>query len=231
MTINDIWLLITAGLVSVVSFIISIRASERCSTLEQDVDYLRHCSLKLTDISDQLANLMQSINEDIKKVKDERQVDTANISKILAETNLKIDNYNSSIEKRMEELYDIVQRDNKKHVSAVEWWADKEELADIVDPENNDANSDKVPVYRWIFPAEEPDHEKRLINGQRYTIIGALKNQIFPTIDTYEGFWNGHEFLTDINDNKFDTVYAYIKKPESADVMEKVVQMALANKG
>lgn len=225
----DIWILIAAGLIIVVSLGIGIRASERCSELEQDVDQLRHYSRKQEDVIVSLDKRVQSLEADIEKVKGEHQVHMTNISKILAENEHNADNFNRSIEKRMKELYDIVKRGNENHVSA-----DKEELADIVDPENNDADSDEIPiipVYRWIFPAEEPDHEKRLINGQSYTVIGVLKNQeTTEIIVTREGFWDGHRFLTTDID-AFSTVYAYIRKPESADVMEKVLQMALAIKG
>lgn len=209
MTINDIWLLITAGLASVVSFIISIKTSERCSKLKQEVDQLQRYSFRHADAIESLEKRVKSLEEDIKKVKDEHQIHMTSISKMLTETDRKTDNISHSIEKRINKLYDIVQTDKENHISAV---------------------SDEDQVYRWIFPTEEPDHEKRLINGQWYTVIGVLKNSETKEIVTCEGFWNRYEFITTDND-KFDTVYAYIRKPESADVMEKVVQMALANKG
>jgi TolA-binding protein len=218
----DIWILIAAGLVTFVSLWTGARANKRCSKLKQEVDQLQRYSFRHADVIESLEKRVKSLEEDIEKVKGEHQVHITNISKILAEYDLKTENFNRSVEKRMKELYDIVQRYNEK--------ADKEELADIVDPENDDTNSDEVPVYRWVFPAEEPDHEKQLINGQLYTVVGVLKNPGANGLVTCEAFWNGHEFVLAIND-KFDTVYAYIRKPESADVMEKVVQMALANKG
>lgn len=216
----DTWVLIASGFVIMISFGLCVIVLEHCSTLEQDVEQLLHYSNKQAKTIASLEKRVRSLEEDIKIVKNEHQVYATSISKMLAETDRKADNINSSVEKQIKELYDIVQRENK------------EELYNIVSPKDNDTNSDEVPVYRWVFPSEEPDHGKQLICGQWYTVIGVLKNSETTEMVSREGFWswNEQEFVTADGD-RFDTVYAYIRRPESADVMEKVVQMALANKG
>lgn len=82
--------------------------------------------------------------------------------------------------------------------------------------------------YRWIFPDRDPVEE--LIYGQWYLVIGEssekLKSDGKPMIYCDEGFWNGSEFVT-ATDVHFNKVYAYIKPPTSADVMEQVVNIAL----
>lgn len=222
----DFWVLISAGLLVIIALVFGITASESYSTLEQEVEQLRYFSSKQAKTIISLEKQVRSLEEDIKYIKEEHVFTVERLDDRLAEADRKADSINSSVEKRMKELYDIVQRNNESRISA------KEELYNIVGPKDNDTNSDEVPVYRWVFPAEEPDHGKQLICGLWYTVIGVLKNAETTEIVSCEGFWNWNEqeFITADGD-KFDTVYAYIRRPESADVMEKVVQMTLANKG
>ena len=89
-------------------------------------------------------------------------------------------------------------------------------------------HGNEVVKYRWIFPSEEESHP---VFGQWYTVIGKLhygykKEDGSPVISTDEGMFNGNVFITKGNDY-FEKVYAYIKMPSSADIMQKIVDVYL----
>lgn len=149
-------------------------------------------------------------------------------------------------------LYDIVtwtgmDAEEKPEVkSAVEYWADKATLADIVDPanletpieeeENNEEPSGDLVSYNWIFPSDDPLHgvNRPPVIGEWYLVVGTIKGLANdsgePMIFTDEGLYNGTDFIT-TQDQRFDKVFAYIKKPSSVDIMKKVFALAVRERG
>lgn len=141
--------------------------------------------------------------------------------------------------------------------TCIEYWADKAELADIVDPANleqpegyddgllddmtnpvtfdkKENNNEEIAVsYRWIFPSCDervPEELRRPVIGQWYLVVGTIKGLTKsdgqPMIFTDDGLYNGTDFIT-TQDQRFDDVFAYIRKPSSTDIMPKVFEMAL----
>ena len=82
-------------------------------------------------------------------------------------------------------------------------------------------------TYRWIFPSSE---KSNLVYGQWYIVVGEIKSKVksdgSPLIFTDDGMWNGKQFVTS-EAEFFDKVYAYIKMPDSGDIMEAIVELAL----
>ena len=144
-------------------------------------------------------------------------------------------------------LHDIVDWTGMDHedestTTCVEYWADKAALANIVDPanteppaeENKEKEDEKTAVaYRWIFPSCDervPEELRRPVIGQWYLVVGTIKGLTKsdgqPMIFTDDGLYNGTDFIT-TQDQRFDNVFAYIRKPSSTDIMPKVFEMAL----
>ena len=121
-----------------------------------------------------------------------------------------------------------------KPQEAVEEASDPSDESDFTTADLEVKQPDKGPVYTWVFPSEEPDHEDRLIFGQWYTVIGTIhghnKPDGTPSIVTGDGMWNRYQFIS-MKNERFDDVYAYIKMPNSGDIMEHIVDIALKKKG
>lgn len=88
--------------------------------------------------------------------------------------------------------------------------------------------------YRWIFP--ERDLNAKPVFGQWYLVVGETPEQLkedgSPMIWSDEAMWNGYCFVGKADSAlRFDHVYAYIRTPTSADVMEQVVSLALKKAG
>ena len=92
----------------------------------------------------------------------------------------------------------------------------------------------KDVTYHWIFPSRDRDPE--LVFGQWYLVIGESKERTkedgTPMLMSGDGMWNGHEFILSSDDRiDLDKVYALIKPPSSADIMEQIVSLALKKAG
>ena len=89
--------------------------------------------------------------------------------------------------------------------------------------ENNETVS-----YKWIFPAKE---QCTPVAYGRYIVVGILHghetmNDGSPFICTEEATWVQYRFVTDTNE-RFDKVYAYIRMPDSSDIMKSILEIAL----
>jgi len=106
--------------------------------------------------------------------------------------------------------------------------------SDSDDQDSADSSDLKDVTYHWIFPGR--GHDTELVFGQWYLVIGESKDRKkedgSPMLMSGDGMWNGHEFVLTSDDRiDLDKVYAWIKPPTSADVMEQVVSLALKKAG
>lgn len=96
-------------------------------------------------------------------------------------------------------------------------------------PVNGQNLSKEPPTYRWIFPS---DHGGTIncIMGEWYLVVGRIRTKLKPDgnpmIYSDDAMWNGYQFVT-AKDERFDEVLAYIKPPQSGDIMERIVELAL----
>lgn len=240
----DIWVLAVLGALWFVTVCYIAHLKGRYTELEMQMMHFKETRDKICEDQVKLHQQIESLENDIEKTKGSVQLCVSGTGKRLSEIQRKHDDFQRYITDHLREIYntigtpaEVVMIQDKPNVSAVEYCVGKETIADIVDPvnleppeEKEEKQEIKTPTYRWIFPDEEPDYKDRLVFGQWYTVIGLLKSKVksdgSPMIVTMEGFWNRNHFIT-VEDEEFDTVYAYILMPSSADIMEKVVQMAL----
>lgn len=241
----DIWMVAVLGALWFVTVCYIAHLKSKYTELEIQFEHYKETHNKVCEDQANLHKKIESIEEDLEKTKGSIQVCVSTSGKRFGEIEHELKDFKIYITDHLQSVYNSIslladdtdKKVNEKPISEVEYWADKAMLADIVDPSNleppekeeQDCTIDS-PTYRWIFPSEEPDHEERLIFGQWYTVIGILSSKLksdgSPMITTQEALWNRYKFIS-IDDEPFDTVYAYIRMPSSADIMEKVVQMAL----
>lgn len=93
-------------------------------------------------------------------------------------------------------------------------------------------HDDEIIGYRWIFPTKE---EHTPVVGQKYLVVGRLRGHETmadgsPFICTETASWNSHQFVTDDGD-RYDKVYAYIKMPDSSDIMTSILEITLHDRG
>lgn len=131
------------------------------------------------------------------------------------------------------------EHDDVDNVSCVEYLADKAVLADIVDPANLEKEDEKhepLVSYNWTFPYNDrvSGINRVPVVGQWYLCVGTIKGLTNdsgePMVFTDEGLFNGEDFITS-RDQRFEKVFAYIKKPSSADIMKEVFNIALKERG
>ena len=96
-------------------------------------------------------------------------------------------------------------------------------------PVNGQNLSKEPPTYRWIFPS---DHGGTIncVLGEWYLVVGRIRTKLKPDgnpmLYSDDAMWNGYQFVT-TKDERFDEVLAYIKPPQSGDIMERIVELAL----
>ena len=147
-----------------------------------------------------------------------------------------VSDYSTSMELPDKEELDIPKPKVLKSFDKVIDSLNKALYGDDLDDEEKPEQEEKIEVgvkfcgYRWIFPTMEESHP---VFGQWYKVVGRIKGKDkpdgSPLLCTEDGMWNNYEFVTTKGD-RFDIVYAYIKMPDSGDIMEQIVQLALKDK-
>lgn len=238
--IQDWMFYVVAGLL-LITMILLWSSRKRIGSLEEVVSYL----------TDSRNVMRKDIDEDHKKIiRFGKQIEEHQGTMDICSSTLT--NAINNLEKRIDILEQPPVKEEKTEpdedecddhpASEVEFWASKAYLADIVEPENLE-KSDEEPVldwshegdetigYRWMFPSRE---QCVPVYGQRYMVVGILHGHETmydgsPFICTEEAMWDRYKFVID-GGERFDKVYAYIKMPNSSDIMKSILDIAISDR-
>lgn len=123
--------------------------------------------------------------------------------------------------------------DEENEDAEPELWAGVDKLDTIDEKPKPDVSlkwtyDGEILGYRWIFPSKEKCIP---IYGQRYMVVGVLHGHETmedgsPFICTEEATWDSYKFVTD-KEEHFAKVYAYIRIPDSSDIMKSIIEITL----
>jgi len=223
---------------------------KRIDDLELTVNYLRDSYNKLFESKKDMEKEILEFKNSIEEQHGSMQVCSSTVSNRLSEIERRLDIL--SFVPRINEYDDDYSEDEEKAepeedeyddspTSEVEYLAYMEKFSDIVDTDNIDkpkpdtsfkwSHEGEIIGYRWVFPSKE---QYTPIYGQRYMVVGVLHGHETtedgsPFICTEEAMWDRYKFVIDSGE-RFDKVYAYIRMPNSSDIMKSILDMTLNDK-
>lgn len=210
----------------------------RIDDLESTVDYLR-------DSYNKLFESQKDMEKEIQKNHETMQDRLSALTDRISELEKQIDILNSIPEDEKKEEKEEEKEEEEKlelKLPEIEYWGGMEKLET---PDEEPAlewtneepalewshKDDEIIGYRWMFPTKEKCIP---VCGQRYMVVGVLYGHETmadgsPFICTEEATWDRYKFVTD-NEERFDKTYAYIKMPDSSDIMKSILEITLRDK-
>ncbi len=237
--IQDWMFYVAAGLL-LITMIFLYGARRRINKLEEAISYLTDSRNSLRKYTDDNYKKILKIEKLIEANQGTMQVSSTTVSNRLSEIEKRLDILEKPPVEEEKAEPDKDDRDEPP-ASEIEYWAGMEKLADIVDPDNFEqpkpdtsfkwSHEGEIIGYRWAFPSKE---QCIPIYGQRYIVVGILHghetmNDGSPFICTEEATWDRYKFVID-GGTQFDKVYAYIRMPNSSDIMKSILEITLHDK-
>lgn len=187
-----------------------------------------------------IEDLEYSVNE-LKSLYDKMLIEYRNVEKKLDEHQGTMHVCSSSLSKEISEIkrkLDILsfvpKTDEDRSVS------EEEDELNMIDEKPKPDTSlewshegDEIIGYRWIFPSKE---KHTPVIGQDYMVVGVLHHHDkmadgSPFICTETAKWDGYKFVCQSPEEEwFDKVYAYIKMPDSSDIMKSILEISLSDR-
>lgn len=237
--IQDWMLYVAAGLL-VITWMYLWGARRRIDELECAVSFLKDAVNKLSENQAKYNKGLDGFHKSVEANKGMIHMCSSSLSDRLSRVEKRVGILEKSTVKEEKAEPDEDECDNPP-ASEVKFWASKSDLADFVDPSNLEklkpdmsfewTHEGEIIAYRWTFPSKE---QCIPIYGQRYMVVGVLHGHETlkdgsPFICTEEAMWDRYKFVIDSGE-KFDKVYAYIKMPDSSDIMKNIMEIALQSK-
>lgn len=238
--IQDWMFYVAAGLL-VVTMILLWTSRKRISNLEEVVNYLVNSRNEMRKDIDEDHKKVIRFGKQIEEHQGTMQVCSSTLSDKISKIEKRIDIIEKTPVEEEKAEPDEEDDCNDPPASEVEFWASKSDLADIVYPDNLEkpkpdtsfewSHKGEIIGYRWVFPSKE---QCIPIYGQRYIVVGILHghetmNDGSPFICTEEATWDRYKFVID-GGTRFDKVYAYIRIPNSSDIMKSILDITLHDK-